>query len=234
MKKVLAFGDSVMKGVIFDGDAYHISNESFASLLASEYGFSLSNYAKMGHTIKEGIDIFNCRKKQIGPNDLVLLEFGGNDSDYDWSDIGRNPQSEHTPKTDIRKFVDSYCGLIEMIKDKGAKPLLFSLPPLEASWYFRFFTKPLGEQSATNILKWLKGSVEYVFNWHEQYNLAVFQVAIKTNTPIVDISTPILSSKDYRTYLCQDGIHPNQDGHRAIFNFITSSQQWIEKLINKQ
>lgn len=234
MNKVIAFGDSVMKGVIYDGDVYRITSDSFASMLAAEYGFRLINHAKMGHTIEKGIDVFNRMNEHVEENDLVLLEFGGNDCDFNWPDIGKNPHSEHVSKTDIGRFKESYCRLIERIKAKGARPLLFSLPPLESSRYFRFFTKTLDKHCTSNILKWLHGSVDSISNWHEQYNLAVFQVAIDSDTPIIDISSPILSDRNYSKYICQDGIHPNQEGHRLIFKFIKSSHTWIGKLINEQ
>ena len=219
MDKIIALGDSVMKGVVFDGETYHTIKESFASMLAAELGLRLLNFAKMGHTIKEGLKVFERMKTRIEPDDLVLLEYGGNDCDFDWPSIGKHPESVHRPKTDIAQFRESYCHLIDMIKARGAKPLLFSLPPLEAAWYYRFFTKPLDRQSTSNILGWLNGVVEHIANWHEQYNLAVFQVAIETSTPIVDISSPLLSRKDYAKYICLDGIHPNQDGHRMIYEF---------------
>lgn len=224
MEKVFAFGDSIMKGVIYDGNAYHTTEGCFASLLASEHGLDLVNCAKMGHTILEGMDIFNKRKKQISPGDIILLEYGGNDCDFYWANVGEYPQRDHFPKTDLTEFRESYCRLINMIKGIGARPILFSLPPLESSRYFHFLSKPLGEPSTTNIIKWMKGSVEFLSNWHEQYNLAVFQVAIKTGAPIVDISSPMLSVGDYYRYICQDGIHPNEDGHRLMYEFIRTTQ----------
>lgn len=52
------------------------------------------------------------------------------------------------------------------------------------------------------------------------YNMAVWGLGAEKRIPVIDITSPFLKRKDYRDYLCSDGIHPNEDGHMLIADAI--------------
>ncbi|MBR6806337.1 MAG: SGNH/GDSL hydrolase family protein [Bacteroidaceae bacterium] len=52
--------------------------------------------------------------------------------------------------------------------------------------------------------------------WHERYNMEVMRLGVLTHTPVIDITSVFLERRNYSDYLCEDGIHPNEEGHRLI------------------
>ena len=51
-------------------------------------GFEVCNQARFGSTIVTGRKIFDRHLYSIAEGDIVTLEFGGNDCDFPWKDIG--------------------------------------------------------------------------------------------------------------------------------------------------
>ena len=91
--------------------------------------------------------------------------------------------------------------------------VLLSLPPIDSKKYFNKISKGL---NAENILEWMNGDKQFITNWHERYNIEVFKLAINNDIPIIDITSKFLEEKNYTKYLCEDGIHPNEKGHKVI------------------
>ena len=222
MTKVIAFGDSILKGVVMkrsqnqNETKYTISESNFSNEVEKRLGFEVSNYGKFGSTIYNGAKVIERNLDKIQNADYALLEYGGNDCDFDWNSIAINPGEEHSPKTTIQEFVKKYCEVIDKIKSMGTKPLLLSLPPLCAERYFDYFSKNLNSEEKNSILKWLGGSKDRIANWHQSYNLELFKIAINEQIPIIDITTSFLQKKDFKDYMCLDGIHPNDKGQRLI------------------
>ena len=92
-----------------------------------------------------------------------------------------------------------------------------SLPPMDAQQYFNFFTSTFSEVQKSNVLKWLKGSINTIWAGHELYNDAVKRVANATDCVLVDCTTTL---GDGKGYLCEDGIHPNLAGQSKIASII--------------
>ena len=70
--------------------------------------------------------------------------------------------------------------------------------------------------------KWVKlgGTSEFIYRWHEQYNVAVRKIAQTANVKIIDIRSVFLQRRDYFDYLSDDGIHPNEQGHSMISQIV--------------
>ena len=62
----------------------------------------------------------------------------------------------------------------------------------------------------------MSGRTDFISNWHERYNLAVFSLGREMDVPVVDITTPFLLRTNYFDYICRDGIHPNEKGHEIM------------------
>ncbi len=215
MTEISAFGDSVLKGVILENNKYKVSKDNFVNICEDILGIKIENKAKFGSTIETGEKsihknlelIKNCNGK------YVVMEFGGNDCDYNWKEISENPDGNHKPNSEIKDFIELYTELINEIKKKGKIPVLLSLPPIDCNKYFNRITKNLNEN---NILSWMDGNKQFLTNWHERYNIEVFKLAINNNLPIIDITSKFLEEKHYERLLCEDGIHPNEEGHKII------------------
>lgn len=215
---VCLFGDSVARGVVLDNvkNKYIFLKDSFANAFAAATGVAVDNFAKFGCTVVKGLEIASKRADMLSNYDFVVLEFGGNDCNFDWAEIAKTPDAEHLPATPPDEFEASYRRLIEDVRSKGGKPLVFNLPPLDSKRFFDWVSKGL---SAENILKWL-GDVEHIYRWHKSYSDTVCRIAEETGTPLIDIRSSFLDLPDYCELLCEDGMHPNSKGHRLIFDTV--------------
>ncbi len=213
-QSICVFGDSVSKGVVFDSvhKKYMLLKDSFVCLLEKAADIAISNYSKFGCTVTKGVEILKKHQNELSKYDYTVLEFGGNDCDFDWAKVSESPESVHIPNTPVEKFEAYYSELIDEVKQCGGNPILLSLPPIDAKRYFAWISRGL---NAENILHFL-GDIEYIYRWHEMYNLAVYRLAMEHQVPIIDISSAFLQTGNYQSLICEDGIHPNEKGHKLI------------------
>ncbi len=217
------FGDSIVKGVVYDNakGKYVYSENCFVKEFARITGIAVDNYAKFGCTLTKGEKIIEKFSARLSSYKLIALEFGGNDCDFFWPAVAENPSAQHLPNTPIETFENIYSRILDKLTANQYRPVLFSLPPLDADRYFAWVSRGL---NAENILKWL-GDVEYIYRWQEKYSAAVVKLAAAKRVPLIDIRSAFLQSPDYRSLLCEDGIHPNEAGHSLILNTITERLQ---------
>jgi lysophospholipase L1-like esterase len=222
MSKICLFGDSISKGVIIDElrDRYTMTKSCFANLLASGGpALDLANYSMLGCTVEKGRSMIARRRRDVLGCEVMVLEYGGNDSDHDWKAIAENPFAEHLPKTPIAEFEHTYRAIIDELRELGKKIVMFNLPPIDEHKYFNWFSRGLDREK---ILAWLGGSAEYIYRFHEIYNVRVCNIAADYNIPLIDIRTAFLERRNYSDYLCADGIHPNERGHALIAETIAA------------
>ena len=127
--------------------------------------------------------------------------------------MSEDPDREHLPLSTISNFVTTYTNIINEIKDMGKTPVLLSLPPIDSKRYFEHISAGL---NAGNIMKWMRNDQQHITNWHERYNIEIFKLAIANQVPVIDITSSFLEKKNYSRFLCEDGIHPNEEGHKLI------------------
>ncbi|MDD8018627.1 MAG: SGNH/GDSL hydrolase family protein, partial [Bacteroidota bacterium] len=120
-------------------------------------------------------------------------------------------------------------GLVKKLNGMDIVPVLVSLPPLDPDKYFRWISHN-SEEAKNNILKFL-GSVSRIYSWHERYNAAILRVAEETKTRLIDIRSAFLETDDYTRLVCDDGIHPNKEGHKVIaekiLNYIKTNYTFL-------
>lgn len=230
LKKIIAFGDSVMKGVVSAVDSqsvvkYKVSDDNFVDTCARRLGVTIENRSRFGSTILNGLDCIERYFSHIESGNLVVMEFGGNDCNFDWKAISADPDGEHQPKLTLDQFVATYDRVIDRVENAGARPMMLSLPELDSQRFFNHVSSGLNKE---NILKWLRGDVNNIAHWHEQYNLEVFKIAARRRVWLIDISSVFLRQRRLGDYLCDDGMHPNEAGHKLISDAILSavSERW--------
>lgn len=219
LPRILVLGDSVLKGVVFDSllKRYRLLKEGVVSLFTRETALDVTNCAVFGATIVKGEQQLARRLDSLSGYSYALLEFGGNDCDFDWKAISENPSARHQPNTSIEDFIERYARLIDALREKKVVPVIMSLPPLDADRFFETISKGLDRDA---ILQWLGGHKDTIYRWHEAYNLAVLNMAKQKNVPVIDVRSSFLIRPDYRDLLCDDGMHPNARGHRLILQTI--------------
>lgn len=213
--KYIVSGDSISKGVIYDENRsrYVVLENNYVSLLQQKLKGAVHNTARFGNTLVKGLTNLKRDVEKDKPN-IVLIEYGGNDCDFNWNEIALNPDAEHSPKTDFAIFEKKLTEAIEFVKSQHIIPVLMSLPPLNADKYFKWVSKN-DPEAEKNIMKWL-GSVTKIYWWQERYNSTILKVSELTKTRYIDVRGAFLEHPDFTRFLCSDGIHPNEDGHRII------------------
>ena len=218
--KLVALGDSIIKGVLLQSEGEHsrysLADKSIVECCAEKLGGESLNLGKMGCTIEAGERILDRYLDKMSGAQYVLLEYGGNDSDYNWQEIAESPDKEHFPRTRLEVFEEVYERVVCKIKQMGAIPLVLSLPPMDAERYFAFFSQKWEDGFRANVMRWLGGSTNTIMSGHELYNLATMRVAQHTGAQWIDITSGLLKDHNFRAYLCDDGIHPNERGQRMI------------------
>lgn len=217
VSSVLFLGDSIAKGVMLDEDRnrYVFLQHPFAQRVAELFGIDLENRARFGSTIAKGREQWEKWMEKGKRAEVVLLEFGGNDCDFHWDEVGHDPVPEHhIPNTELASFILQYTDLVRDIQQHGLQPVMMTLPPIDAKRYFAWVTSP-EKVDDQGVLAFL-GDVEHIYRWHESYSLAVWQVAQQTHCPVIDMRSKFLKTWDYRRLLCKDGIHPNEQGHEVM------------------
>ena len=123
--KICVFGDSVAKGVVFDHvkQKYSLLKNGFADQLANIFSLSVTNYAKFGCTVTKGMELVKKHLDKIPYYDYIVLEFGGNDCDFDWAEVSKAPTAPQRSKTPLHSFIGTYCEMIRLIREENV-PLI--------------------------------------------------------------------------------------------------------------
>lgn len=214
MSKLVVFGDSITKGVIYDEDRkrYHNLNENFLDQYAKLTQRELKNHSLFGATIAKGQSVIQRFLGSIEPDDEVIVMYGGNDCNFDWKEVSEHPEDNHIPNTPLEIFRENYRELIQSLLSRTQNIVLSTLPPLEYRRFFSFCSQGLSQD---NILKFL-GDMHHIYRWQEMYHLVVCDLATEFKLKLLDLRLPFLQSDDYQDYFCLDGMHPNQKGQELM------------------
>lgn len=233
-RKIEVFGDSILKGIQINPQnmRYHVDNNIDIAGIEATHSLSIRNFSKFGCTVTKGLSLIEKRlKTDEAFCDAIIMDYGGNDCDYNWKEVAERPDDEHLPNTPLDIFIDTYQKIIKLLKEKGIRPILTTLPPLDAQRFFDWFCNGLNK---ANVLKWLEG-VESIYRWQEHYSRTVEKIAAETNTLLVDVRGAFLNHGRVKRFLCEDGTHPNTEGQKiitgAFLDFIETAKIKREILI---
>lgn len=217
-RHISVWGDSILKGIVLDEETsrYVVLGNNCVDRFAKETNTTVTNHASFGMTTGKALERIKRSFARRPPeaNDIVLVEFGGNDCDYHWDQISANPGITHLPNTPIDKFKGVLQSIIDSFKSFNLDPILMTLPPLEPNRYFNWISKGL---SKDNILKWL-GDVNQIYRWQEAYNEIVVDTAQENDLRLINARKNFLTSDRFTERLCADGIHPNEAGHDTLLD----------------
>lgn len=212
---IYVYGDSIMKATSPDANLkyhFHISDylEKFSKLPVK-----IVNRAKFGAHAEKGLSIIESDINKGLKCDIALLEYGGNDCNFDWPAIAEDPDGHHDPKTLLDNFVSLMKTMAEKLMSNGVKPVMMTLPPIDSQRYFRFITR--NGENGDNILKWL-GDVNRIYRYQEMYSNAVEKLAYNMGVACIDVRSCILPDPHFKDLISEDGIHPSEAGYELIFN----------------
>ena len=215
-RKVSIFGDSIFKGVQLDKGrgSYVVKDDLGFDEIAERAGYSVQNFSKFGCTITKAWDYLQKMFPKIDA-DLVLMDFGGNDCDFDWRAISESPLNIHRPNTDYYEFIDTYNKVVDYTVSRRRMPVIATLVPIQSEMYIDYVcrTKDLERR---NISKWLGGDTGRIEHYQSVYSDAVKAVATRRDIPVIDIRAAFEAKGDTASLMCEDGIHPNSRGQAVI------------------
>jgi acyl-CoA thioesterase-1 len=214
---VQVWGDSVLKGVVYDvaRGRYTLLKDSAIAMLSKHFRLPVENFSRMGRTAPEALEAMRALDSGAFRDKLVVIEYGGNDCDFNWAEVADAPGASHAPRTPAEQFTGALRDMARHIKACGGVPLLCSLPPLDCRRYLKWIVRDGLNES--NILSFL-GVPERIYRWQEYYSSLVLRVAAEVNCRWVPLREAFLESVRGEDVLCIDGIHPNDRGHRLIFD----------------
>ncbi len=215
VKSIVVWGDSLARGVVYDEarKRYAISSHSALRIVSEETGIAVENRSRMGMTTDVGLLRMREDIERGIKGDIAFLEFGGNDSDFDWRAISEAPDEEHLPKTTLQQYEKNMTEMVKLAERHCMTPVMTTLPPLISERYFDFFSRD--GLNRGNILRWL-GDVNKIYRFHERYSLKAAEIAKRCNCHLVDLRAAFLEKWDPRPLFCADGIHPNDTGQELI------------------
>lgn len=213
MINVGIYGDSILKGIQINpvNKKYYVNNNIDVETLSEKYSIEIKNYSRFGCTVTKGRNILK-KSLENAECDAIVMDYGGNDCDYNWKEISEIPEGNYSPNTPIELFVDTYYDIIDTLKKKGILPILTTLPPLEPQSFFNWFCRDLNKK---NIMMWL-GEIKNIYYHQENYSKIIEKIALDTQVPLVDLRGDFLKSGNISTLLCEDGTHPNTSGQKVI------------------
>lgn len=219
MSKLIILGDSILKGVTLS-DAlgrYKLCQTDYGRL--KNAGYEINNLSKMGATIDYGSRVLKEEIPDYCEDNVVILEYGGNDCDYRWRDISESPAEAHKANVSHEEFEAKYKDCIEYAKSKGAKVMVANLVPLESDRYMNWISRGLDYEV---ILNWL-GDKSMLYRWHESYSRITERVAELFDAPLIDLRGAFLTNHRFGKLISGDGIHPTEEGHELICKTITDA-----------
>ncbi len=217
---VTVWGDSLAKGVVWNAERrrHGYAAETAADVVSKKLNVEIVNRARFGFTAPQGLAMIEKDLEDGWTCDTAVIEFGGNDCNFDWAAISDAPDAEHDPMTKPGAFEEALRRIIEKLRCVAIRPVLVTLPPIDAEKYFEFL---VGDKlNPANILKWL-GDKQRIYRFQEMYSLIVEKVARETDCKLIDLRRHCLENRAMYAMICEDGLHLNEKGQIFVGNEIS-------------
>ncbi len=225
---ITVFGDSISKGLYLKGDRINRLEINAVQLVMDKYGIDIDNKSAFGQSLQR---IYNKKviEKYLAEIDysrhnIAVLSLGGNDADYNWTEVAKNPTAIHDSKTPLFFFGKWLDETIRMLQSNGVHVVITSLPPVNSQRYFDNVIARHCDREA--VLRFLHDDVSNISRHQECFSNLLMQRALFHGCGFVDLRTAFLMKNDFLNFLCMDGIHPNERGQaliaRTMFNHIES------------
>ncbi len=223
IKTLAVWGDSLMKGVIYDDQLckYHTSDHPPMDVVAEHFPqLTIRNNSRFGNVIGKGQALIEKAAASGRLPDAAIVEFGGNDCDFNWQEVSKGYLCDHSPNTPLDIFKKTLEDIVTLLRENGVYTILMNLPPISAEKYFDWFCLD-EETEPEKVLHWLKEK-QIIYRTQEMYSHTIDITAKELSVPLLDIRTEMLKIRDYDNYLCTDGIHPDIKGQQIIARSIVT------------
>lgn len=134
---IIAWGDSILKGVVSGGDSkrFDITEKDSLSQACAALGIELANKSVFGSWMTktrrtQDRSLRNGASAQIG-----IIESGTNDSDYDWSAVSADPDAEHLQRCPLDEFTRLMEEAVSVARQNKITPVIMIPTPLVPEWW---------------------------------------------------------------------------------------------------
>lgn len=225
MINVTIFGDSISKGLFLDGNKIVKLPMSYVDILEKKLNINIQNISFFGQTSKRFIDkkflndFLNKLKKS--DKNIVIINLGGNDSDYDFKCVSEKPYDKHTSINKLSNFKKCMVSIIKKLIKNNCIVFVCSLFPISSERYFNNILAKKYDKN--NILKFLNYDLTNIFRTQQVYNDELLKICNRLEVDFIDYRCKLMLKKDMQKYLSSDGIHANILGQKFIANYIIKS-----------
>lgn len=134
---IIAWGDSILKGVVSGGDSkrFDITEKDSLSQACAALGIELANKSVFGSWMTktrrtQDRSLRNGASAQIG-----IIESGTNDCDYDWGAVSANPDAEHLQRCPLDEFSRLMEEAVSVARQNKITPVIMIPTPLVPEWW---------------------------------------------------------------------------------------------------
>ncbi|MBE5743061.1 MAG: SGNH/GDSL hydrolase family protein [Clostridiales bacterium] len=220
--KITVFGDSIGKGIVTDSGKLEVLSKNAVSLFERELGVKVDNRSIYGQSLKRiyerGLIDTYLNNVDTSARNVVVIELGGNDADFNWREVASNPKYDHDSKTSLKEFTAYYGEIIKKLKDNGVRVIACTIAPIDSE---RFFNNVIGTLTdKERVLEFFKGDFNTIHRHQETFNNEILKNSYKYDVDVIDLRQKFLISNEFEHLMCLDGIHPNECGHTQIYSAV--------------
>ena len=228
IKSVIVWGDSILKGIISSEDLTQIrpSEINALQMAGEKLAIEINNKSIYGaHIIKlQSTQTKNLNKGLTA--DIALIESGTNDCDYEWNDVCTKPFSEITQKVPLADFKRIASEMVDTSRENKITPVLVTAPDLAIPYWKEYITRGLDKEKIAQFI----GHDPYVLlRNQEEYMEALRQIAKEKNVQLIDMRVEFRKTSDPMSLMCEDGVHPNIEGHKLMADVFVKLLPEIKK-----
>ena len=203
MAQIFCFGDSITYG------AWDVANSGWAQKLRmyldkkqeedDSLYFLTYNLGIPGETTNGLVNRFlseteaRIREDEDLEENIFIFAYGANDS--------APIPSQNKFRVNAEDFKNNLKSVTDQAKKIGSKIIILNITPVDE------------ELTANPVNK-----DESRLNKHiATYNEAIKEMTVNSDIYLVDVNSAFMNT-DYKSLFCEDGLHPNESGHKIIFN----------------
>lgn len=215
-RKIGFFGNCCVRNVRYEAESrrFKVNDTLGFDEIASAAGLHVTDFSKLGCTVTRAENYIKKMFPRID-GDLVFMDFGRCDSDYDWKSVSAFPLERHDAVTGLEDFIETYSRIIDYVLQRRKMPVLATPVPVDAEAHINHICT-VEALNRDNIMRWLGNGTEKILETEKLYSDAVRELAFRREVPLIDIRQAFINRGRKEQLLQSDGFTVSACGRRVI------------------